>query len=272
MERRDKKRRSDASSSGAIEAPPISIREAVDGYNNTLIAKGTDWVTQLCLGLYILYGCAKCHIYPLKSNKWYRLGWTQERQGQTYTKEGQWRCGNCLHRWTWGEGGTQRMLVAGSPDDDEVFCSYVGTVPDDLELQLGLLKTATLLKEVKGKQVTKKRILEAIQILNDEVAGRLGQFLPTKTYRSQKVGEASSVPIYCEDPRLALEHPGQQYKAFTLPVGFDPQPLHRDDLQQLIACAASFLDMRNDALPKGSKTRQAFRALMAARENVLSKL
>ena len=161
------------------------------------------------------------------------------------------------------------MLVAGSPDDDEVFCSYVGKVPDDLALQLGLLKTATLLKEVKGKQVTKKRILEAIQILNDEVAGRLGQFLPTKTYRSQKVGEASSVPIYCEDPRLALEGPGLDYKAFLLPEGFDPVPLSRDDLQLFIGFAASFLDMTFATFPEGPKHKTAFRALIDARNHEL---
>ena len=95
------------------------------------------------------------------------------------------------------------MLVAGSPDDDEVFCSYVGTAPADLELQLGLLKTATLLKEVKGKEVTKERILEAIRKLNDEVSGRLGQFLKTKRYKAQNLSDASSVPIYCENPRLS---------------------------------------------------------------------
>lgn len=95
------------------------------------------------------------------------------------------------------------MLVAGSPEDDEVFCSYVGTVPADLELQLGLLKTATLLEEVKGKEVTKERILEAIRKLNDEVSGRLGQFLKTKRYKAQNLSDASSVPIYCENPRLS---------------------------------------------------------------------
>ena len=97
------------------------------------------------------------------------------------------------------------MLVAGSPEDDEVLCSYVGTVPAtaDLEWQQGLLKTATLLEEVKGKEVTKERILEAIRKLNDEVSGRLGQFLKTKRYKAQNLSDASSVPIYCENPRLS---------------------------------------------------------------------
>ena len=203
MEHMEKRRRSDASSSGAIEAPPISIREAVDGYKDTLIAKASDWVTKLCLGVYMLYGCAKCHVYPLESNRWFRFCWIEKEKGKTYTKDGPWRCTSCLHKWTWAEGGTQRMLVAGSPDDDEIFCSYVGTAPADLELHLGLLKTATLLEEVKGKEVTKERILEAIRKLNDEVSGRLGQFLKTKRYKAQNLSDASSVPIYCENPRLS---------------------------------------------------------------------
>ena len=167
------------------------------------------------------------------------------------------------------------MLVAGSPDDDEIFCSYVGTAPNDLELQLGLLKTATLLKEVKGKEVTKERILEAIQKLNDECSGRLGQFLKTKVYRSQNVSRASDVPIYCEDPRLSLQGPGLDYKAFPLPEGFDPEPLSRDDLQLFIAFAASFLDMTYVTFPEGKQGpahRKAFQALMDAREKLLPKL
>ena len=39
---------------------PISLSQAIDGYNNALIAKGSDWVTEICLGMYVLYGCAGC--------------------------------------------------------------------------------------------------------------------------------------------------------------------------------------------------------------------
>ena len=167
------------------------------------------------------------------------------------------------------------MLVAGSPDDDEVFCSYVGKVPDDLELQLGLLKTATLLKEVKGKEVTKERILQAIQKLNTECSGRLGPFLKTKVYRSQNPETVSDVPIYCEDPRLALEAPGLHYKAFRAPEQLNPVPVSRHDLELFIACAASFLDMTSVTFPDGKQGpahKKAFGRLMDAREALLSKL
>ena len=156
------------------------------------------------------------------------------------------------------------MLVAGSPEDDEVFCSYVGTVPADLELQLGLLKTATLLEEVKGKEVTKERILEAIRKLNDEVSGRLGQFLKTKRYKAQNLSDASSVPIYCENPRLSLEVPGLDCKAFPLPEGFDPEPLTRNDLQLFIAFAASFLDMNQVTQPREGTRSGAQESLAGA--------
>ena len=235
-----------------------------DAYKDTLIAKASDWVTKLCLGVYMLYGCAKCHVYPLESNRWFRFCWIEKEKGKTYTKDGPWRCTSCLHKWTWPEGGTQRMLVAGSPEDDEVFCSYVGTVPADLELHLGLLKTSTLLEDVKGKEVTKERILEAIRKLNDEVSGRLGQFLKTKSYKAQNPSDASSVPIYCENPRLSLEVPGLDCKAFPLPEGFDPEPLTRNDLQLFIAFAASFLDMNQVTQPREGTRSGAQESLAGA--------
>ena len=258
----------------AIETLPPSIQEVVDGYNNTLIAKSTDWVTKLCpLGVYLLYGCAECRMYPLESKSWFRLCWTQKVKGKTYTKEGQWRCAHCLHRWTWRQGGTQRMLVVGSHKDPAVFCSFLGSVPADLELQLGLLKTALLLTEVNGKEVTKDRLLEAIQKLNDEASGRLGQILPTETYRAQDPKSKSSVPIYCEDPRLSLECPGLSYKAFQLPPKSTPKQLTRDDLQLVIAFAAGFLDMGQVGEKElGRNTKRAFRALMDCRAEVTSKL
>ena len=167
------------------------------------------------------------------------------------------------------------MLVVCSPGDHEIFCSYVGMVADDLELQLGLLKTATLLKEIKGKEVTKERILQAIQKLNTECSGRLGQFLKTKVYRSQNPETVSDVPIYCEDPRLALEAPGLRYKAFRVPEQFDPVPVSRHDLELFIACAASFLDMTSVTFPDGKQgpaRKKAFASLMDARAKFISKL
>ena len=165
------------------------------------------------------------------------------------------------------------MLVVGSPEDAAVFCSFLGTVPADLELQLGLLKTALLLTELNGKEVTKERLLEAIQKLNDEASGRLGQILPTETYRAQDPKSKSSVPIYCEDPRLSLECPGLSYKAFQLPPESTPKQLTRDDLQLVIAFAAGFLDMGQVGEKElGRNTKRAFRALMDCRAEVTSKL
>ena len=165
------------------------------------------------------------------------------------------------------------MLVVGSPEDAEVFCSFLGTVPSDLEVQLGLLKTAALLEELGGKEVTKERLLEAIQKLNAEASGRLGRILETNTYQAEDPNRRCPVPIYCEDTRLSLDCPGLCYKAFSLPPEFSPEPLTRDDLEIVIAFAASFLDM-DQVIKKdlGPQHKKALRALMERRAEISSKL
>ena len=139
----------------------------------------------------------------------------------------------------------------------------MGRIPVDLELQLGILKAATLRKEVKGKTITKEVVMEGIKRLNERCSGRLGQMLPTQTCKAKDVTHKSTVPIYCEDPALSLQGPGLEYRAFKLPDGFDQEPLSRDDLQLYIAYAASFFDMESVPVP-GTQHKKAFRALMDA--------
>ena len=138
-------------------------------------------MTEICLGIYLLYGCASCASYPLRSNSWFRLSHKADGQGHTYDAKGHWRCANCLEKWEWRVGGSKRIIITGSPQNLKIFVSFVGRIPVDLELQLGILKAVTLLKEVKGKTITKEVVMEGIKRLNERCWGRLGQMLPTQT-------------------------------------------------------------------------------------------
>ena len=206
--------------------------------------------------------------YPLESNSWFRLSSKALEQGHTYDAQGHWRCANCLEKWEWGVGGSKRIIITGSPEDVEIFVSFVGTIPDDLELQLGLLKAATLLKEVEGKTITKEVVMEGIKQLNERCSGRLGQMLPTRTCEAKDVTHVSTVPIYCEDPALSFEGPNLEYRAFKLPGGFGrEQPLSRDGLELCIACAAGFFDL--ERVPaEGPRREKALPALMDARSKL----
>ena len=143
----------------------------------------------------------------------------------------------------------------------------MGRIPVDLELQLGILKAATLLKEVEGKTITKEVVMEGIKQLNERCSGRLGQMLPTEFCKAQNVKGASSVPLYCEDPALSLEGPGLDYIAFKLPNGFDQEKLTREDLELYIAYASIFFDL--GSVPyQGRQRSKALRALQEARSKL----
>ena len=77
------------------------------------------------------------------------------------------------------------------------------------------------------------------------------------------------MPIYCEDPCLELEGPGEKYRALKLPSGV--QPLSTEDLQLYLGFAAGFLDVDSmaEAGSKGPAHRKALKALMDARRSRL---
>ena len=59
--------------------------------------------------------------------------------------------------------------------------------------------------------------MQAIARLNEQCGGRLGQMMRTVRVTAKDPAEASTVPIYCEDPRLSLHAPGLRYLALKMP-------------------------------------------------------
>ena len=86
--------------------------------------------------------------------------------------------------------------------------------------------------------------------------------LPAITCTSKDPSSASTVPIYCKDPRLSFEGPGQNYMALKLHSGV--KPLSTEDLQLYLGFAASFLDM-DSVRVEGKAHRSALATLMRAR-------
>ena len=231
-------------------------------YEDATVAKAADWVTTIGEGMFVNYGCCNedCKWYPLQHRGWWRLHWKGHNTGGSWGGKGQWRCAVCLQQWTRRKGARQRAFIIGSPSDPYVFMAYLGDITPQQELQLGILKTGRLLPYIGNREPTKLVLLEAIHALNELCDRRLGDMVPTETLTAKDPTLASSVPIYCEDPALSLQHVGQCFRAFRMVE--NAPVLAPEDVDILFGFAASFLDM-NSMQHQGRKHKQAWQALQA---------
>ena len=209
----------------------------------------------------MLYGCGNCKKWPLRSSSWWRCVQNDAREGQTCTG-GHWRCASCLVRWTWKAYGDQRLLVVGAPEDGEYFMSFIGCYNDAaIENRLNFLKACTALTHLGGMPVTKEALLRTIQEVNDRLERRLGCMVEVRTLKA-KDPTPCQVKAYCEDARLSLERPGHAYKAIDLFGGPCPDPLRKEDLEDLLDVTAAFMNVE-EAAPTQPAAKRARRELQA---------
>ena len=179
----------EASKPVCTDGPRVSYQQAFNAYAKTWLSKAQDWITGLCAFCFLVYGCAGCGVYPLWSNAWLRMckDGHEDDTDQTWEGGGHWRCGNCLEQWTWSTGGPRRAIVIGDLAGDEVFQAFIGSAKGgtaaeaarraQCETQMAILKTASMLETLNGKEMTKENVLLGIKALNEKNAGQLGQMV-----------------------------------------------------------------------------------------------
>ena len=141
---------------------------------NTLVLKATDWVTELGGNnafMWLMYGCASCMMYPVRSSDWYRVtrNVKTDEPGTTFEgkETGYWHCAACFDRWGWRKSGNTRLIVIGEADEDGGFIgeyelAYTGKPSQKLDNKIQFLKTAQVLTHIDGRdiKITKGILLE----------------------------------------------------------------------------------------------------------------
>ena len=212
---------------------------------SSVAKRGTDWVNQLGPNVFLLYGHKECDgemlrlmqpdckmllqaekvgVYPLSSAKWLRLAGPSQILGVGKTGAGDyfvtWHCAACCDKWTHANDAEWRLLVAGHSEDakqgEQAFCAYIGTCLDDktrdgaakvdIEKQIQLLKGATLLEKIGDQEVTKEKVLKAIEALNAECEHKLGTMANVVKLRAgnHQLSKFQKRQLYCEDERLSI--------------------------------------------------------------------
>ena len=132
----------------------VSVSQAYkDLTNNENLQKATDWTYRFSDDISILYGCAKCRVYPLRSNSWWRCTPTPDEEGKT-AHNGHWRCCNCVERWSWKKGGISRLFVF-ERDEFDVYVAFIGETSTATEAKINFLKTCRILGHIDGNPITK---------------------------------------------------------------------------------------------------------------------
>ena len=198
------------------------------GHKNRLMARACDWVVELGADdpfMWVLYGCEPCGYWTLGSHCWYRcqrkVRELKDEAASQGADEGHWRCGTCWEKWSWRLCGSMRLVVIGRASIQGGFepgykFSYIGETDHNVENLLAFLRTASILRVIGGKPVTKEALLNAVDVLHNEVVCKFSQGVrEVRVVRSKVISKQdqdyAGVEIVCEDPRLSLHAFGQQY-------------------------------------------------------------
>ena len=236
--------------------------------SSVMLRSALDWVFMIGSWLFLLYGCPSCFIFPCMSNCWYRFQRLvkSEAVGATVCgdTDGQWRCANCLERWSWATGGAYRLLVIGDWNPiAQTFQSYVlafvGQISDAQNNMINYLKGCKALETLNGHPITRENVLRMIHTLNVETDRRL-----TKGIKEVKVATAkdprealewASCRLFCEDERLSLPGPGRRFNAIATELYHEPVvAIDSNSLDALLYACASGLAV--EQAPQGTKAEK----------------
>ena len=246
--------------------PPLD--EVMAKVADERVAKATDWVT--CIhktgetDIHLIYGCAACGCYPLKSSSWWRMSRSDTPDGTTM--HGFWACASCLERWAWHAAGHLRLFVihcAGS-----TVLAYIGgeaqvALERKFEQELVILKAAQLLKTLNGHDITEEHLLWAIEELNRKSDIVLMTRLPIQTIKARNPRDKFETCPFSEDHRLSLMTAGTHFKAHVVDHSKEENnipTLNLDGLQSILHVCAAFVDL-TQIEPKGPAQQHALETM-----------
>jgi hypothetical protein len=195
--------------------------------------RAMDWVVEIGgrhAFLWVMYGCAKCRHYPVRSNCCYRVtrNMKDDQLGDTSlgASTGFWHCGNCFTRWCWSGGGQLRLVVLGDADSRSGFkdgygMAYIGNLSEFQEAKIAFLRSGRALTVLDGKPVSRDSLLSVIDECNQQVHGVFIKGVAeavkvTSMVVPQHELDRLAAHLVCEDARLSLHRTGVQYLALDM--------------------------------------------------------
>ena len=246
------------SQAGAEHFRGTTAMQVYEAQSNDNFRKGSDWVSHIGPDVYLLYGCSRCHIYPLKSSDFLRTAKMSVKDTDSNIHDAagnEWRSPCCGAKWTWGVEGKFRLLVlGGNPEskkmENHMYVYIGGNFPQTLENQIQFLKGCELLKTLGGRDITKNNILEVIHEVNCAAESRLSTLPEVEQIKVINPQELQNYEyhwrIVCQDRRLSCPHAGKQIRVINLKRADNmPDSISVEDLECLVALCASTLDIEN---------------------------
>ena len=247
-------------------------------HKDRLMARACDWVVELGADdpfMWVLFGCEPCGIWTLGSHCWLRcqrlVRDLKEEATSTGVGEQQWRCGTCFGKWNWSLCGCMRLVVVGKASIEGGFepgyqFSYIGQTDASVDNKLAFLRTASILRVLGGRPVTKASLLYALDVLQNEVVCKFSHGMrEVRTVRSKVVTKEeqdyNGVYVTCEDPRLSLHAFNQEYLVLDkglIEAGQEGRPIEVIDqefLHYLLDFAAASYDIES-MNPTGDGTKK----------------
>ncbi len=241
------------------------------------MARACDWVVELGADdpfMWVMFGCNTCETWTLGSHCWYRCQRVvrdlKVESASAGADEGHWRCATCWGKWCWGLCGPMRLVVIGRASMEGGFepgyqFAYIGDTDASIDNKMAFLRTASILRVLSGKEVTKESLMAALDTLSNNVVCKFSKGV--REVRCAQAMEVSSetqdqagVRIVCEDPRLSLHAAGQEYLVLDkkLIEAKKKEPIctiDQDFLHYLLDYAAASYDIEA-TWPSGDATRK----------------
>ena len=192
--------------------------------DRVLFAEQNNWVTRLSGGakpfLWLLYGCAKCRMWTVRPNHFYRC---LRRVAALTDNVGHWRCCGCFSKWTWANSGYMRLVVLGFANEHSGFehgyqFALIRSTPEDddaIDAKINLLQTATLLTQLNGRPVSEEALLAPLEIIQQRFKHQLSNGMNMITiafskYVSTYQLDCANVDIICQGTSLSMPGPGRR--------------------------------------------------------------
>jgi hypothetical protein len=241
----------------------VQLEVVYSSLQDSLLRKATDFVTELAPSAHLCYGCPECKCYPVRGNQWWRCSTHVGDAEMTFSSKGHWRCANCLSRWSWATGGSQRVLVlsTGTDTNASAFYTLLGDLSGQphIEAQLQVLKASRILETLAGREISKSSLLETIALLNDRAGKRLGALKQCEFIKAKDPRETGAC-IYCEDERLSLKMPGTHMKILNLSREV-MEPISLPFFEEVIGIISAFLNIEETEV-SGPSQRRAKNAIL----------
>jgi hypothetical protein len=242
----------------------VQLEAVYNSLQDSMLRKSTDFVTELAPSAHLCYGCPECRCYPVRGNQWWRCSTHVGDAEMTYSSKGHWRCANCLARWSWASGGSQRVLVlsTGTDTNASAFFTVLGDLSGQVQIesQLQVLKASRIMESLAGRPISKTSLLEVIQEMNERADKKLGRLKQCEFIKA-KDPRTTGATVYCEDERLSLKFAGTHMKVLNLSKEV-MAPISLEYFEEVIGIISAFLNIE-EAEVEGPSLRRAKHALLA---------